>query len=209
MEDITRDRFAEKALEILKENKSDYAEDFQRMKERSENRLNDYEGEEDMREQLSKEFQEQGRIQDREKLLDILYWKLNPRNYASAENQSKEKDSIEDIKKASGRAFAVDEAEKSLEALTELAGVGPAVASTILMFYKPEKYTVLDQHAWRAAVELGMNAEKKEAGFSCEEYARYNEFCHGILHDINESQEHEMLDLRQLDLALHSLGGDM
>lgn len=203
---MNQKEFADEIYSVLEENRNNYTDDFQKWKERG--HLQEYENEEDMREKLSNQFENKRCIDNRQKLLDILYWKLNPRNYASAEKQSKEKDSIEDIQKATKRAFSVDEAEKSLEALTELAGVGPAVASTILMFYKPGKYTVLDQHAWRTAVELGMDAEKKDTDYSGEEYAQYNNWCHNILHDIN-SEGHEILNLRQLDIALHSLGKEI
>lgn len=203
---MNQNDFADEVYTILKENKQNYTDDFQKMKDRG--YLQDYENEEEMREKLSNQFENKGCIENRQTLLDILYWKLNPRNYTSAEKQSKEKDSIEDIQKATARAFSVDEAGKSLEALTELMGVGPAVASTILMFYKPEKYTVLDQHAWRTAVELGMDGEKKDNGYTGGEYAQYNNWCHSILHDVNR-EGHEILDLRQLDIALHSLGKDL
>lgn len=201
---MQRKEFVEKASELLAENESDYTEDFEKWKK--EGHLQNYEDEQDMREKLSNHFEKQGCIENRQKLLDILYWKLNPRNYASAENKSKEKDSIEDIQKASKRAFSVNEEEKSLEALTELTGVGPAVASTILMFYKPGKYTVLDQHAWRTAVELGMDEESKDNGYTGREYAKYNDWCHRLLHDINKEEEDDLINLRQLDKALHSFG---
>ncbi|MFB6200368.1 MAG: hypothetical protein ABEJ83_05780 [Candidatus Nanohaloarchaea archaeon] len=200
---MNRDDFAEKAWELFAENKSDYTEDFQKWQEKG--HLTEYDNEKDMIETLSQKFQNQGRIEDREELYDILYWKLNPRNYKSAKNKSEEKDSIEDIRKASERAFAVDEAGTSLQALTELTGVGPAVASTILMFYKPGKYTVLDQHAWRAAVDLGMKGEAKENGFTAKEYAQYNDWCHEVLHSLNEEGP-QIMNLRQLDKVLHSMG---
>jgi hypothetical protein len=198
------DDFADKVLEIVKDNKSEYTEDFQKWQEKD--YLTDYEDEADMRKQLSNRFQKQGCIKDREKLLDILYWKLNPRNYEASKNNSEEKNTEEEIQQVTARAFELDDAQDSMKALTELAGVGPAVASTILMFYKPNKYTVLDQHAWRAASELDRDTDPEPEEFTAQGYASYNRWCHDILHGINREAEEDLLTMRQLDMALHSLG---
>lgn len=53
-------------------------------------------------------------------------------------------------------AFAAKDDQAAIKALTELHGVGVAVASAILAWCFPDRWPVIDRHAWRALAEFGV-----------------------------------------------------
>jgi len=75
----------------------------------------------------------QGRLRGRQKrILNLL--------------QNAKNDFIVDISKL---AFKTDEEKERIRLLTSIRGVGNALASVILTFFDPQKYSILDIHAWR------------------------------------------------------------
>lgn len=48
-------------------------------------------------------------------------------------------------------AFKTEDDEERIKLLTSIRGVGNALTSVILTFLDPEKYSILDIHAWREA----------------------------------------------------------
>lgn len=114
-----------------------------------------YDNEEDLyntglEEDLRKKFQANKFI-TKEDLKKIIEWKfqgpLIPRGKIFLKC-IKEVDE-EFIKDLSKLTFKIHNDETRIKLLCVIDGVGPAVASVILAFYDPDKYGVLDIHAWR------------------------------------------------------------
>jgi hypothetical protein len=75
-------------------------------------------------------------------------------------------------------AFKVQEEKTRIEALCEIPGIGPALASVILESMYPETYGALNYHAWNALRLLSFNLPKKRAShdsFTVHELIRYLE----------------------------------
>lgn len=86
-----------------------------------------------------------------------------------------------------------------LEALTLLSGVNIRMASAILFFCFPERYTVMDWRAWKSLKTLGkLNGEIKD-NFDC--WKKYNDVCRQIAGQFGVS-------LRKLDKALWMFKGE-
>lgn len=79
----------------------------------------------------------------KEQLLEILHWK-SPRPLKHY-NTNKEKD----IKEITALAFSTPNDRLKIHILTALNGVNYPAASSILMFYNPRKFPVLDIRVWK------------------------------------------------------------
>jgi hypothetical protein len=66
-----------------------------------------------------------------------------------------------DIENRLESAFRIQDEEERIDALRKIPGVGPVLASAILMFTSPETYGVLDCHAWNALSFLGFDLPTK------------------------------------------------
>jgi len=124
-----------------------------------------------------------------EELLYITFWK-SPRNLHSV----KDNDSGEVIE-ITKVAFSTEDEEKKIKVLTSefqgkrLKGVGVAISSAILTIVDPNRYGVIDFHAWRALYG------EKQSLFSVADYLRY-------LKDIRKEAEEEGVTPRQIDKGL-------
>ncbi len=88
---------------------------------------------------------------------------------------------------------------RSVEKLDELPGVGVRMATAILTFYDPLKFTVMDVNAWGSLVHLGI-ADPFDFGYElAEDYPPYNDACR----ELSLSFHHT---LRETDRALWVLG---
>lgn len=82
-----------------------------------------------------------------------------------------------------------------LEVLRLLNGVETRMASTILFFCFPERYTVMDYRAWDSLKALGKIDGKIDDNVTFEGWQKYNEVCHEIA-------KQNSVSLRILDKAL-------
>ena len=122
-----------------------------------------------------------------ETLIKITDWKsARVRSYV----QKNKEDYVKAVTKAS---FQTKNEKLKLETLTLLNGVSFRMASAILMFWFPNKYTVMDWRAWSSLKELGFLEGELEDTFEC--YKAYNDVC------IKISKENSVT-LRELDKAL-------
>jgi len=88
-----------------------------------------------------------------------------------------------------------------VDALTSIKGVGVPVASAILLFIDPDRFTVIDERAWRALREMEYIDRELSEVPTIEEYVLYLGACRSL------ANEYEV-DLRTLDRALWTLGVD-
>lgn len=88
-----------------------------------------------------------------------------------------------------------------VDALTSIKGVGVPVASAILLFIDPTRFTVIDERAWRALREMEYVDRELSEDPTIEEYVLYLGACRSLANEYD-------VDLRMLDRALWALGGD-
>ena len=96
------------------------------------------------------------------------------------------------------RAVQKSNIRAKIESLTSLSGVGVPVASAILLFINPERFTVIDDRAWRVLHETGYLPQELSADPSVEEYLMYLGSCWALANEYDVS-------LRTLDMALWAL----
>jgi len=123
------------------------------LKEYSEGNRDALKEENDMLVQLPLKFQEARRIEDKEDFRYIVQWKAaRAWGYAKHNPQAR-------IRSESEAAFRLADSGKLEDAIRRLRnpalkGVETRMATAILMFYRPERFTVLDYRAWRSLVHL-------------------------------------------------------
>lgn len=109
--------------------------------------------------------------------------------------------SDEQIRRAIETAVNASAVGEKVNALTSIKGVGVPVASAILLFINPERYTVIDVRAWGALHELGYVDRELSDDPTAEEYLIYLGACWTLANEYDVS-------LRTLDMALWALGGE-
>jgi thermostable 8-oxoguanine DNA glycosylase len=82
-----------------------------------------------------------------------------------------------------------------VKALTQVWGIGLAMASAILTVCYPDKFTVLDYRAWETLTGESMAGLPQRFPESAEEYVQYCQACRRLAHQVG-------LSLRDLDRAL-------
>ena len=83
--------------------------------------------------------------------------------------------------------------------LDDLPGVGVRMGTAILMFYDPERYSVMDVNVWRSLMHIGF-ADPFDFWFEeSEDYPAYNEACLRLSREFRRT-------LRETDRALWVLG---
>jgi len=103
-----------------------------------------------------------------------------------------------DIRDNIERAVQESNIRAKVESLTSLSGVGVPVASAILLFINPERFTVIDDRAWRVLHETGYLPQELSDDPSVEEYLMYLGTCWALVNEYDVS-------LRTLDMALWTL----
>lgn len=90
-------------------------------------------------------------------------------------------------------SFATNNERLKLEVLTLLRGVYIRMASAILFFCYPKRYTIMDGRAWESLKALGKIDGEIEDTFEC--WQKYNKRCQDIAKQFD-------ISLRELDKAL-------
>lgn len=93
------------------------------------------------------------------------------------------------------RAVHESNIRTKVESLTSLSGVGVPVASAILLFMNPDRFTVIDERAWRVLYETGYLPQELSDDPTVEEYLMYLGACWALANEYDVS-------LRTLDMAL-------
>jgi hypothetical protein len=87
----------------------------------------------------------------------VIGWKLNRtqnRRKAALRNLARQTD--EEIRDLTGRAFRCNDDLGAVLILCEMKGVGVPISSAILMARNPRKYTVADNRAWNSLTAHGL-----------------------------------------------------
>jgi DNA topoisomerase IB len=122
-------------------------------------------------------------------LKDIADWKA-PRIKGYIDRNRKYPKYVEDVTKVS---LTSTNEKLRIEVLTLLDGVKIRMASAILHFCFPDKYSVMDWRAWASLRRLGKVSGKIQDNYDC--YSKYNVVCGKIAKEFGVSR-------RTLDKAL-------
>jgi len=122
-------------------------------------------------------------------LYQIVSWK-SPRSKNKVKNNTKTF-----IKEVTEKSFSSKDERFIIEALTLLQGVKYAVASAILFFRYPTKYTIIDYRAWWTLQKAGYIKEKFPGVIRYKHWEKYLNICRKI-------SGNEGCTLRKLDKAL-------
>lgn len=123
-------------------------------------------------------------------------WKLESLPDAFSDFGDNSDDEIEDaIHQATQRTTI----SGKLEALRTLNGIEIPVASSILVFMNPDRYTVLDKRAWTALYDIGYVYDRGFDNDSIEDYLVYLGTCRALACEYD-------VDLRTLDRVLWVMG---
>lgn len=104
----------------------------------------------------------------------------------------------EEIQKSIDTAVHQSSIRSKVEALTSLNGVGVPVASAILLFINPKRFTVIDKRAWNVLHESEYLSQELSDDPTVEEYLLYLGACWALANEYDVS-------LRTLDMALWAL----
>lgn len=107
----------------------------------------------------------------------------------------------EDVRECVERVLNVERVGRKIEILTQLDGVAVRMASAVLMFMDPDRFTVLDWRVWAVLHRMGYLPDEMPADPSVEEYLLFLGACWALANEYDVS-------LRTLDRVLWSLGGD-
>lgn len=150
-----------------------------------------YRSEVELLQELPEKFD--NRIWSREDLEEIVQWKSHRALPDFGENDRGVDETIE-------KALDAQELSEAVDALRGLHGVQVPMASAFLMFMDPNKYTVIDERAWKAFRDLGYVTADYD-NQSTYKYVLYLGICKAL------ALEHGV-SLRNLDRALWVLGGE-
>ena len=106
-----------------------------------------------------------------------------------------------EVQEQVSKAIEVNSVTEKVGILTELDGVQVRMASAILLFVNPDRFTVLDWRAWDVLHENGYLPDEIPDDPTVEDYLLYLGACWAIANEYDVS-------LRTLDMALWALGGD-
>lgn len=106
-----------------------------------------------------------------------------------------------EVQEQVSKAIKVNSVTEKVAVLTELDGVQVRMASAILLFVNPDRFTVLDWRAWDVLHENGYLPDEMPDDPTVEDYLLYLGACWAIANEYDVS-------LRTLDMALWALGGE-
>ena len=112
-----------------------------------------------------------------------------------------ERNDREDVTQHVNDALTADSVSEKVDILSELDGVQVRMASAILLFVNPDRFTVLDWRAWDVLHENGYLPDEMPEDPTIEDYLLYLGACWAIANEYDVS-------LRTLDMALWALGGE-
>ena len=132
----------------------------------------------------------------REDLEWIIEWKVGVFTKPTLKHLRKNGD--EEIRARIEEAVHEASIRSKVEALTSLTGIGVPVASAILLFINPNRFTVIDERAWNVLQETGYLSQDLSDDPTVEEYLLYLGACWALANEYDVS-------LRTLDMALWAL----
>jgi hypothetical protein len=136
-------------------------------------------------------------VDDLEEIVDWKFGSMSHRRANAKRGLAREADRVAPYTR---RALACNDDLGALLILCEFHAVGPAMASTILMFAKPQRYTVMDTRAIKSLRALDVfHARYTDA--MAYDWPGYEEACRGIA-------DKTQLDLRTVDRALYQANGN-
>ena len=132
----------------------------------------------------------------REDLEWIIEWKVGV--FRKPILKHLHKNSEDEIRARVEEAVHGSSIQSKVKALTSLTGIGVPVASAILLFINPSRFTVIDERAWNVLQETGYFSQDLSDDPTIEEYLLYLGACRAL------ANEHDV-SLRTLDMALWAL----
>lgn len=124
----------------------------------------------------------------------IIKWKVGPAFVKPVLGYFQKNDDTV-IQEHIERAVHKSSVRDKVEALTSLSGIGVPVASAILLFINPDRFTVIDERAWNVLQETGYLAQELSEDPTVDEYLLYLGACWTLANEYDVS-------LRTLDRAL-------
>ncbi len=129
--------------------------------------------------------------------LDIVEWK-SARNMGRARKDVRWGDRHVQLTREAFNHADRGQLKTAIKKLDEIRWVAPRTASAILMFYNPEKFTVMDVFAWNALDE-GLRMKPGFGYETAKDYPQYNAVCQGVAKAFGRK-------LRDTDRALWFMG---
>lgn len=112
-----------------------------------------------------------------------------------------DRDVHEDIEEHVNNVLSANSVSEKVTVLTGLHGVQVRMASAILLFVNPDRFTVLDWRAWDVLHKNGYLPDEMPDDPTVEDYLLYLGVCWAIANEYD-------VNLRTLDMALWALGGE-
>jgi len=166
--------------------------------------------------ELPQKFQSDGKITHQQDFFDIIQWKAPRLLYLEGKNGRKgaKANSEITIRKVTEEAFNERNVERKVEILTHgLQAVDIPVASAILLFFDPERFTVLDKYAWKALEHYGLIESRKKSYWEASDYRIYLNVCRKISQKLMEYYQltlpKPLTALRYLDWGLWVKGNEL
>lgn len=129
----------------------------------------------------------------------IISWKA-PHAFQKKIIRDFDKNSDEAVRQQVREAVDGTNARDQVEALTELHGVGVPVASAILLFINPERFTVIDKRVWGLLHDAGHLRYPLPDNPTADDYLIYLGACWALANEYG-------VGLRALDRALWAIEG--
>jgi thermostable 8-oxoguanine DNA glycosylase len=126
----------------------------------------------------------------------IIEWKVGVFTKPTLKHLRKNDD--EEIQARIEEAVHESSIRTKVEALTSLTGIGVPVASAILLFVNPNRFTVIDERAWNVLQQTGYLSQDLSDDPTVEEYLLYLGTCWALANEYD-------VTLRTLDMALWAL----
>lgn len=126
----------------------------------------------------------------------VIEWKVGVLTKPTLKHLRKNHE--EEIRAKIEEAVHESSIRSKVDALTSLSGIGVPVASAILLFINPNRFTVIDERAWNVLQETGYLAQELSDDPTVEEYLLYLGACWALANEYDVS-------LRTLDTALWAL----
>jgi hypothetical protein len=141
-------------------------------------------------------FENKDCIPGRDFLWCMVKWK-----YAGTWEKYAQKNSQEKIKKITHSAFSDsnDKLRDRVNQLEQLNVIGQPMASVLLTFWRPDKYTIIDRRALQALTELDKWNGSNNSNIA--NYSRYLRKCQLL-------SKNTKMNLRDIDRALWIIGGN-
>lgn len=142
----------------------------------------------------------------REDLQWIIEWKVRVFTKPTLKHLRKNDD--DEIRAQIEEAVHESSIRSKVEALTSLSGIGVPVASAILLFINPARFTVIDKRAWNVLHESEYLSQELSDDPTVEEYLLYLGACWTLANEYDVSIRTLDRALWVLDIEDESIAGD-